>query len=49
MPKKLEREMQRRAARKGLKGEQANAYVYGTIRKLHPSWEPSRAKSGDKK
>lgn len=40
MPKKLERELKARARKKGLKGERAAAYVYGTLRKT--GWTPSR-------
>ncbi len=38
MPKKLERALKRSAARKGLKGDRADAYVYGTMRK--GGWKP---------
>jgi hypothetical protein len=33
MPKKLERELKKEVAQKGLKGERADRYVYGTLRK----------------
>jgi hypothetical protein len=39
MPKKLERELKAEAKKKGLKGDRANAYVYGTMRKT--GWTPS--------
>ena len=40
MPKKLERELKREAHKKGLSGERADAYIYGTMRKT--GWKPSR-------
>lgn len=40
MPKKLERELKGQAKKKGLKGERADAYVYGTMRKT--GWKPKR-------
>lgn len=40
MPKKLERELKREAAKKGLKGDRADAYVYGTMRKH--GWTPKK-------
>lgn len=40
MPKKLERELKSQAKKKGLKGERADAYVYGTMRKT--GWKPKR-------
>lgn len=40
MPKKLERELKSQAKKKGLKGERADAYVYGTLRKT--GWKPKR-------
>lgn len=42
MPKKLERQLKRQAKKRGLKGERADAYVYGTLRKT--GWKPSREK-----
>jgi hypothetical protein len=42
MPKKLERELKKEATAKGLKGERADAYVYGTMRKT--GWVPSTQK-----
>lgn len=42
MPKKLERELMQEAAKKKLKGERKNAYVYGTMRKT--GWVPSTKK-----
>lgn len=42
MPKKLEKELKKEAAKKGLKGERADAYVYGTLR--NTGWKPKREK-----
>ena len=42
MPKKMEAALKREAAKKGLKGERADAYVYGTLRKT--GWKPKREK-----
>ena len=42
MPEKFERELKEQAAKKGLKGERADAYVYGTMRKI--GWKPAREK-----
>jgi hypothetical protein len=42
MPKKLEKQLKRQAKKKGLKGERANAYIYGTMRKT--GWIPSNQK-----
>ena len=47
MPEELERELRRQARKKGLKGERADAYVYGTMRKT--GWTPSKRKRGKKK
>jgi len=43
MPKELERKLKAEAKKKGLKGERANAYVYGTLRKL--GWSPKKKKT----
>lgn len=40
MPKKMEQRLKRAAARKGMKGDRANAYVYGSLRKT--GWKPKR-------
>jgi hypothetical protein len=40
MPKKLKLSLKRTARKKGLKGERANKYVYGTLRKT--GWKPKR-------
>lgn len=40
MPKKLEQRLKREAARKGLKGKRADAYVYGTLRRT--GWKPKK-------
>lgn len=47
MPKKLERKLKRQAKDKGLKGDRADAYVYGTLRKT--GWKPKHhsAANGD--
>ncbi len=42
MPKALEQQLKKEAAKKGLKGERKDAYVYGTLRKT--GWKPSREK-----
>lgn len=42
MPKKLEKELKKQAASKGLKGERADAYVFGTMRRA--GWKPKREK-----
>jgi hypothetical protein len=46
MPKKLEKELKDEARRKGYKGDRADAYVYGTLRKT--GWKPSREKGAAK-
>jgi len=38
MPKEMEARLKRLAIKKGLKGERADAYVYGTMRKA--GWRP---------
>lgn len=40
MPVVLERALKREAAKKGLTGKHADAYVYGTMRKT--GWTPKR-------
>lgn len=42
MPKKMEKELKAEAKKKGLKGDRASAYVYGTMRKA--GWKPKREK-----
>lgn len=42
MPKALERKLRRKAHKKGLTGEKADAYVYGTLRET--GWKPSHQK-----
>ena len=42
MPKALERQLKKEASSKGLTGERANAYVYGTLRKT--GWTPKHSK-----
>ena len=46
MPKAMERELKREARKKGLTGERADAYVYGTLRKT--GWVPSTQKKSKK-
>lgn len=46
MPKKLERQLKQQAAKKGLKGERADKYVYGTLRKS--GWKPKREKQNNR-
>ena len=38
MPEKLEKKLKRKAKSKGLSGDKADAYVYGTMRKT--GWKP---------
>lgn len=40
MPEKMERKLRVEAAKKGLKGKRANAYIYGTMRDT--GWRPAR-------
>ena len=47
MPKKLERKLKAQAKKKGFKGERADKYVYGTLRKT--GWVPSTQKKKRKK
>jgi len=47
MPKKLERELKRKAKAKGLSGDRADAYVYGTMRET--GWKPSRERKAKRK
>ena len=42
MPEKLEKDLRREARAKGLKGDRADRYVYGTMRKQ--GWRPDREK-----
>ena len=42
MPKAMEKALKKEAKKKGLHGERANAYVYGTMRKT--GWVPNREK-----
>jgi hypothetical protein len=44
MPIKLERKLKSETRKKGLIGERANAYVYGTLRKT--GWKPSTQLKG---
>lgn len=40
MPKELEKKLRKEAQKKGLTGDRADAYVYGTLRKH--GWKPKR-------
>ena len=42
MPKKLEKALKAEARKKGLKGDRADAYVFGTLRKT--GWKPKKGK-----
>lgn len=42
MPKVLETKLIRKAHRLGLRGDRANAYVYGTLRST--GWKPKKKK-----
>ena len=42
MPKKLERQLQKSAKKKGLRGKHEDAYVYGALRNL--GWKPKKEK-----
>lgn len=44
MPKKLEQQLKKQAAQKGLSEKRADAYVYGTMRKT--GWKPKQEKKG---
>lgn len=46
MPKEMEKKLKAEAKAKGLKGDRADAYVYGTMRKT--GWVPSTQKKGGK-
>jgi hypothetical protein len=43
MPKKMEQRLKRQATKKGLKGKQKDAYVYGTMQEK-TDWKPKRGK-----
>jgi len=43
MPEELERELKRRAEKKGFGKKRKAAYIYGTLQKV-TSWKPSREK-----
>lgn len=47
MPKKLEKQLKRKAKKMGLGKERTGAYVYGTLRKT--GWKPSTQKKGKSK
>lgn len=42
MPKKLEKILKKEAKKRGLSGDRANAFVYGTLRKT--GWKPRATK-----
>lgn len=42
MPKLMEIKLRMEAEKKGLKGKEADAYVYGTMRKT--GWKPAKEK-----
>ncbi len=42
MPKKMEKDLKKEAKKKGLKGKQADAYIYGPMRKT--GWKPKKTK-----
>lgn len=42
MPKKLEKQLDKQAKKKGLTGKRADAYKYGTMRKT--GWKPKGEK-----
>ncbi len=43
MPIREERKLRKQAAAQGLTGEQADAYVYGTLRKM--GWRPAKERA----
>lgn len=47
MPAALERKLKREAAKKGLKGDRKNAYVFGTLQRV-TSWKPGQKKKTSK-
>ena len=42
MPKNMELQLKKEAIKKGLKGEEKDAYIYGTMRKT--GWKPKKKK-----
>lgn len=42
MPKKVEKALKKSAKKAGLKGKEADAYIYGTLRKT--GWKPKKKK-----
>lgn len=44
MPKEMERALKKEAHKKGLTGERADAYIYGTMRKT--GWTPHKRGTG---
>jgi hypothetical protein len=43
MPKALEKKLKTEAEAKGYSGKRADAYVYGTLRRI-TNWEPNQKK-----
>lgn len=41
MPKKVEQRLKREAAKKGLTGRRADAYVFGTLQRI-TGWRPGQ-------
>lgn len=48
MPKKMEKELKKEATKKGLTGDKAGAYVFGTLQKV-TDWKPGKKKGKKKK
>lgn len=46
MPRKLEKKLEKQAAKEGLKGDKKDAYVFGALRKA--GWKPRREREGGK-
>lgn len=46
MPKEMERKLKAEAKKRGYKGERADAFVYGTLRKT--GWKPERERKTKK-
>lgn len=45
MPKKIERKLKKAAKNKGLKGERADRYVYGTMTKIDKAKKSKKKKT----
>lgn len=48
MPKKMEKALRKKAREKGLTGDRADAYVYGTMQEK-TDWKPKRKRKKSKK